>query len=126
MTYCCLDMSSKLLCTLIYFFYPFPPITTLYQPISLFLSDPKSAISFFHVFFSPAPAPCLQFCQPSGWQLVPEQQPASFFAAVLTDINSERHYCACFTFWEGLDNSQVRQASAVFIVLVVSSAAAMI
>ncbi|KAK7896862.1 hypothetical protein WMY93_022187 [Mugilogobius chulae] len=37
------------------------------------------------------------FCQPSGWQLVPEQQPASFFVAVLTDINSERHYCACFT-----------------------------
>lgn len=51
----------------------------------------------------------LQFCQPSGWQLVPERQPASFFVAVLTDINSERHYCACFTFWEGLDNPQVRR-----------------
>uniref|UniRef100_A0A3Q3WKI5 Uncharacterized protein n=1 Tax=Mola mola TaxID=94237 RepID=A0A3Q3WKI5_MOLML len=53
------------------------------------------------------------FCQPSGWQLVPERQPASFFVAVLTDINSERHYCACFTFWEGLDKSQVRQATIV-------------
>lgn len=64
---------------------------------------------------SPKPlvsASCLQFCQPSGWQLVPEQQPASFFVAVLTDINSERHYCACFTFWEGLDNSQVRPLTA--------------
>ncbi|XP_061571193.1 LOW QUALITY PROTEIN: myotubularin-related protein 5 [Cololabis saira] len=51
------------------------------------------------------------FCQPSGWQLVPEQQPASFFVAVLTDINSERHYCACFTFWEGLDNVQRTEVS---------------
>nr|XP_046234752.1 myotubularin-related protein 5 isoform X2 [Scatophagus argus] len=50
------------------------------------------------------------FCQPSGWQLVSEQQPASFFVAVLTDINSERHYCACFTFWEGLDKSQLQKA----------------
>ncbi|KAF3859628.1 hypothetical protein F7725_022027 [Dissostichus mawsoni] len=47
------------------------------------------------------------FCQPTGWQLYTERQPASFFVAVLTDINSERHYCACFTFWEGLDNPQL-------------------
>uniref|UniRef100_A0A3B3WSX2 SET binding factor 1 n=1 Tax=Poecilia mexicana TaxID=48701 RepID=A0A3B3WSX2_9TELE len=57
---------------------------------------------------SPFPQGIELFCQPSGWQLVPERQPASFFVAVLTDINSERHYCACFTFWEGLDNPQVR------------------
>ncbi|MEQ2191063.1 ARS-binding factor 1, partial [Xenoophorus captivus] len=49
------------------------------------------------------------FCQPSGWQLVPERQQASFFVAVLTDINSDRHYCACFTFWEGLDNPQLKK-----------------
>uniref|UniRef100_A0A673CMM9 SET binding factor 1 n=1 Tax=Sphaeramia orbicularis TaxID=375764 RepID=A0A673CMM9_9TELE len=49
---------------------------------------------------SPFPQGIELFCQPSGWQLVPEQQPASFFVAVLTDINSERHSCACFTFWE--------------------------
>uniref|UniRef100_A0A8D3CEI9 SET binding factor 1 n=1 Tax=Scophthalmus maximus TaxID=52904 RepID=A0A8D3CEI9_SCOMX len=60
---------------------------------------------------SPFPQGVELFCQPSGWQLVPERQPASFFVAVLTDINSERHYCACFTFWEGLDNPQVRQTS---------------
>ncbi|XP_023142269.1 myotubularin-related protein 5 isoform X3 [Amphiprion ocellaris] len=61
---------------------------------------------------SPFPQGIELFCQPSGWQLVPERQPASFFVAVLTDINSERHYCACFTFWEGLDNPQLQKAEA--------------
>uniref|UniRef100_A0A3Q3GVL5 SET binding factor 1 n=1 Tax=Labrus bergylta TaxID=56723 RepID=A0A3Q3GVL5_9LABR len=56
---------------------------------------------------SPFPQGIELFCQPSGWQLVPERQPASFFVAVLTDINSDRNYCACFTFWEGLDRLQV-------------------
>ncbi|KAM6895388.1 myotubularin-related protein 5 [Xenentodon cancila] len=60
---------------------------------------------------SPFPQGIELFCQPSGWQLVPEEQPASFFVAVLTDINSERHYCACFTFWEGLDNVQRTEVS---------------
>lgn len=82
-----------------------------------FLPSPPSHLWpwICHDHFTPHFLP--QFCQPSGWQLVPAQQPASFFVAVLTDINSERHYCACFTFWEGLDNSQVRQLSAVFPVL---------
>lgn len=61
---------------------------------------------------SPFPQGIELFCQPSGWQLVPERQPASFFVAVLTDINSERHYCACFTFWEGLDNPQLQKTEA--------------
>ncbi|XP_019113408.1 myotubularin-related protein 5 isoform X1 [Larimichthys crocea] len=61
---------------------------------------------------SPFPQGIELFCQPSGWQLVPERQSPSFFVAVLTDINSERHYCACFTFWEGLDNSQLQKAEA--------------
>uniref|UniRef100_A0A669F8V0 SET binding factor 1 n=1 Tax=Oreochromis niloticus TaxID=8128 RepID=A0A669F8V0_ORENI len=60
---------------------------------------------------SPFPQGVELFCQPSGWQLVPDQLPPSFFVAVLTDINSDRHYCACFTFWEGLDNPQVRKPS---------------
>ncbi|XP_068163269.1 myotubularin-related protein 5 isoform X2 [Antennarius striatus] len=59
---------------------------------------------------SPFPQGIELFCQPSGWQLVPERQPASFFVAVLTDINSERHYCACFTFWERLDGSKLQKA----------------
>lgn len=61
---------------------------------------------------SPFPQGVELFCQPSGWQLVPERQPASFFVAVLTDISSDRHYCACFTFWEGLDNPQRQKAEA--------------
>ncbi|KAM6896368.1 myotubularin-related protein 5 isoform 2-T2 [Lycodopsis pacificus] len=61
---------------------------------------------------SPFPQGIELFCQPSGWQLVPERQPASFFVAVLTDINSDRNYCACFTFWEGLDNPQLQKAEA--------------
>uniref|UniRef100_A0A3P9PW06 SET binding factor 1 n=1 Tax=Poecilia reticulata TaxID=8081 RepID=A0A3P9PW06_POERE len=61
---------------------------------------------------SPFPQGVELFCQPSGWQLAPERQPASFFVAVLTDINSERHYCACFTFWEGLDNPQLKKIDA--------------
>ncbi|KAM3858833.1 myotubularin-related protein 5 [Diretmus argenteus] len=61
---------------------------------------------------NPFPQGIELFCQPSGWQLVPERQPASFFVAVLTDINSERHSCACFTFWEGLDNPQLQKVEA--------------
>lgn len=49
----------------------------------------------------------LQFCQPSGWELFSERHPPTFFIAVLTDINSERHYCACFTFWEAVESPQV-------------------
>lgn len=48
-----------------------------------------------------------QFCQPSGWQLCAERNPPTFFVAVLTDINSERHYCACLTFWEPAEPAQV-------------------
>ncbi|XP_051974415.1 myotubularin-related protein 5-like isoform X2 [Xyrauchen texanus] len=58
---------------------------------------------------NPFPQGIELFCQPSGWQLVPERKPASFFVAVLTDINSERHYCACFTFWESVENPQLQK-----------------
>uniref|UniRef100_A0A673XKX0 SET binding factor 1 n=1 Tax=Salmo trutta TaxID=8032 RepID=A0A673XKX0_SALTR len=62
---------------------------------------------------NPFPQGIELFCQPNGWQLVPERERPSFFVSVLTDINSERHYCACFTFWEGLDNPQKAEASEV-------------
>lgn len=55
---------------------------------------------------TPDPLPP-QFCQPSGWQLCSERNPPTFFVAVLTDINSERHYCACLTFWEPAEPTQV-------------------
>nr|XP_045374327.1 myotubularin-related protein 5 [Camelus bactrianus] len=55
---------------------------------------------------NPFPQGIELFCQPSGWQLCPERNPPTFFVAVLTDINSERHYCACLTFWEPLEPTQ--------------------
>uniref|UniRef100_UPI00398E4CC3 myotubularin-related protein 5 isoform X3 n=1 Tax=Pristiophorus japonicus TaxID=55135 RepID=UPI00398E4CC3 len=55
---------------------------------------------------NPFPQGIQLFCQPSGWQLVLERKSPNFFVAVLTDINSERHYCACFTFWEAVESSQ--------------------
>ncbi|XP_060044813.1 myotubularin-related protein 5 isoform X2 [Erinaceus europaeus] len=55
---------------------------------------------------NPFPQGIELFCQPSGWQLCPERNPPTFFVAVLTDINSERHYCACLTFWEPADPTQ--------------------
>jgi len=56
---------------------------------------------------NPFPQGIELFCQPSGWQLCPERNPPTFFVAVLTDINSERHYCACLTFWEPAEPTQV-------------------
>ncbi|XP_041365406.1 myotubularin-related protein 13-like [Gigantopelta aegis] len=40
------------------------------------------------------------FCQPTGWTLSTQRQPPSFFVSVLTDIDANRHYCACLTFYE--------------------------
>uniref|UniRef100_A0A8C9W162 SET binding factor 1 n=1 Tax=Scleropages formosus TaxID=113540 RepID=A0A8C9W162_SCLFO len=60
---------------------------------------------------NPFPQGIELFCQPSGWQLFPERLPPTYFVAALTDINSERHYCACFTFWEEVDNTQVGAAN---------------
>ncbi|KAL8222591.1 UNVERIFIED_CONTAM: ARS-binding factor 1 [Gekko kuhli] len=57
---------------------------------------------------NPFPQGIELFCQPSGWQLFGERHPPTFFIAVLTDINSERHYCACFTFWEAAESAQNR------------------
>uniref|UniRef100_A0A8D0HDB0 SET binding factor 2 n=1 Tax=Sphenodon punctatus TaxID=8508 RepID=A0A8D0HDB0_SPHPU len=46
------------------------------------------------------------FCQPGGWQLSRERKPPTFFVVVLTDIDSERHYCSCLTFYEAEINLQ--------------------
>ncbi|XP_014680959.1 PREDICTED: myotubularin-related protein 13-like [Priapulus caudatus] len=40
------------------------------------------------------------FCQPAGWSLSMHRQPPKFFVSVLTDIDADRHYCACLTFTE--------------------------
>ena len=42
----------------------------------------------------------LQFCQPAGWKLMTQKQQPTFFVSVLTDIDADRHYCACLTFTE--------------------------
>uniref|UniRef100_A0A452HUG3 Uncharacterized protein n=1 Tax=Gopherus agassizii TaxID=38772 RepID=A0A452HUG3_9SAUR len=47
-----------------------------------------------------------QFCQPGGWQLSRERKQPTFFVVVLTDIDSERHFCSCLTFYEAEINLQ--------------------
>ncbi|XP_076011746.1 myotubularin-related protein 13 isoform X2 [Genypterus blacodes] len=47
------------------------------------------------------------FCQPGGWRLSRERKPPTFFTVVLTDIESDRHFCSCLTFFEAEVNLQV-------------------
>uniref|UniRef100_A0A8C3M9L7 Uncharacterized protein n=1 Tax=Geospiza parvula TaxID=87175 RepID=A0A8C3M9L7_GEOPR len=49
---------------------------------------------------TPFPQGIELFCQPGGWQLSKERKQPTFFVVVLTDIDSERHYCSCLTFYE--------------------------
>lgn len=48
------------------------------------------------------------FCQPLGWEITPASDEQSqklvpkFFQFVLTDIDVDRHYCACLTFYEAV------------------------
>ncbi|XP_008335218.1 myotubularin-related protein 13 isoform X2 [Cynoglossus semilaevis] len=46
------------------------------------------------------------FCQPGGWRLSRERKAPTFFTAVLTDIDSDRHFCSCLTFYEAEVNLQ--------------------
>ena len=41
-----------------------------------------------------------QFCQPGGWYYSNYCKPATFYVAVLTDMEGDHRYCACFTFYE--------------------------
>lgn len=41
-----------------------------------------------------------QFCQPLGWALSSERLEPQFFVSALTDIDANRHYCACLCFNE--------------------------
>ncbi|XP_064480386.1 myotubularin-related protein 13-like isoform X2 [Ornithodoros turicata] len=40
------------------------------------------------------------FCQPQGWALGTARRQPAYFVAVLTDIDAQRHYCACLAFHE--------------------------
>ncbi|KAG8438338.1 hypothetical protein GDO86_008863 [Hymenochirus boettgeri] len=55
---------------------------------------------------TPFPQGVELFCQPGGWQLSRERKQPTFFIVVLTDIDSDRHYCACLTFYEAEINLQ--------------------
>uniref|UniRef100_A0A8C7RKG2 SET binding factor 2 n=1 Tax=Oncorhynchus mykiss TaxID=8022 RepID=A0A8C7RKG2_ONCMY len=50
------------------------------------------------------------FCQPGGWRLSRERNAPTFFTVVLTDIDSDRHYCSCLTFYEAEVNLQTTDA----------------
>uniref|UniRef100_A0A4W3JEQ4 SET binding factor 2 n=1 Tax=Callorhinchus milii TaxID=7868 RepID=A0A4W3JEQ4_CALMI len=56
---------------------------------------------------APFPQGIELFCQPGGWQLSSERKQPTYFVVVLTDIDSDRHYCACLTFYEAEINLQV-------------------
>ncbi|CAI5645438.1 unnamed protein product [Oreochromis niloticus] len=47
-----------------------------------------------------------KFCQPGGWRLSRDRKAPTFFTVVLTDIDSDRHYCSCLTFYEAEVNLQ--------------------
>ncbi|XP_072574183.1 myotubularin-related protein 13-like isoform X3 [Paramormyrops kingsleyae] len=50
------------------------------------------------------------FCQPGGWSLSCKRKQPTFFTVVLTDIDSNRHYCSCLTFFEAEINLQGMKA----------------
>lgn len=56
-----------------------------------------------------------QFCQPGGWRLSRDRKAPTFFTVVLTDIDSDRHYCSCLTFYEAEVNLQVRLKHWLFV-----------
>ncbi|XP_030339831.1 myotubularin-related protein 13 [Strigops habroptila] len=58
---------------------------------------------------TPFPQGIELFCQPGGWQLSKERKQPTFFVVVLTDIDSERHYCSCLTFYEAEINLQGKE-----------------
>ncbi|XP_073897283.1 myotubularin-related protein 13 isoform X7 [Castor canadensis] len=60
---------------------------------------------------TPFPQGIELFCQPGGWQLSRERKQPTFFVVVLTDIDSDRHYCSCLTFYEAEINLQVQTLS---------------
>lgn len=57
-------------------------------------------LSFIYTFSILLMGGVLQFCQPQGWALSTERQEPRFFVSVLTDIDANRHYCACLCFNE--------------------------
>lgn len=63
----------------------------------------------------------LQFCQPQGWALSTERQEPRFFVSVLTDIDANRHYCACLCFNETIAITPSKPVDEVILLLLTYS-----
>lgn len=94
----------------------FSPFSSNFATPHTFSLNEMSSLIMLKYFFENNCCHCLpvsvcllpQFCQPGGWQLSKERKQPTFFVVVLTDIDSERHYCSCLTFYEAEINLQVR------------------
>ncbi|XP_068760421.1 myotubularin-related protein 13-like [Montipora capricornis] len=53
------------------------------------------------------------FCQPGGWNYSFYCKPPTFFVAVLTDMEGDHRYCACFTFYEKCSQTKPKSAGAL-------------
>ncbi|GAA6093957.1 myotubularin-related protein 13 isoform X1 [Tachysurus ichikawai] len=73
------------------------------MPIICSGSDMDTVRNSARHLLTPAEEP---FSQPGGWRLSLERKPPTFFTVVLTDIESDRHYCSCLTFYEAEVNLQ--------------------
>lgn len=60
-----------------------------------------------------------QFCQPQGWALSSERQEPRFFVSVLTDIDANRHFCACLCFNETVSITPSKPVDEVILVIFV-------
>ncbi|RWS28346.1 Myotubularin-related protein 13-like protein, partial [Leptotrombidium deliense] len=50
------------------------------------------------------------FCQPQGWRLSASPQQPTYFMSVLTDVDANKHYCACLSFNEPIAIQPIKQA----------------
>ncbi|KAF9824717.1 hypothetical protein SFRURICE_010324, partial [Spodoptera frugiperda] len=53
------------------------------------------------------------FCQPQGWALSTERTEPRFYVSVLTDVDANRHYCACLCFNETVAITPTKPADEV-------------
>jgi hypothetical protein len=55
----------------------------------------------------------VQFCQPQGWALSTERSEPRFYVSVLTDVDANKHYCACLCFNETVAITPTKPADEV-------------
>lgn len=76
--------------------WPDTPFIEGIEWVRLFSKIEKHLKTIIHLYTSRL----IQFCQPQGWALSTERQEPRFFVSILTDIDANRHYCACMCFNE--------------------------